>query len=409
MTTSRERVLKAVNHQEPDRVPIDLGSHRSSGIMAIAYNKLKQHLGINEGNLYVYDMIQQLAIIEPPVLDRFGVDVTELGRGFLQSEQDWHDWVLPDGTPCKIPTYLNPVRVGSEWHLYNEEGFLLAVQREGCLYFEQVHYPLAGCKLPTPEQLSTAIGRSMWFATPLPPALPYNADGLRRLAEGASQLRASTDRAIVGMFGGNLLEFGHLLYRMDNFLTLMASEKAVVHSILDRAVEMHLENLKKYLAAVGPYIDIIVFFDDLGMQGGPQMSPRMYREYFQPREKVMYEAAKKLAGVKVMLHCCGGVYPLMRGLIEAGVDIIQPVQTSAKDMQSARLKAEFGKDICLWGGGCDTQHVLSTGTPEEVARDVRERVDILRPGSGFVFQQVHNIMADVPPANIAAMLDAVNS
>jgi uroporphyrinogen decarboxylase len=144
------------------------------------------------------------------------------------------------------------------------------------------------------------------------------------------------------------------------------------------------------------------------MQTGPQISPRMYRELFQPRHQLMWETAKKLADVKVMLHCCGGIYPLLPALIEAGLDIIQPVQTSARDMQPERLKREFGKDICLWGGGCDTQRVLPRGTPEAVAEDVRRRVGILSPGGGFVFQQVHNIMADVPPANIGAMLEAVN-
>jgi len=119
--------------------------------------------------------------------------------------------------------------------------------------------------------------------------------------------------------------------------------------------------------------------------------------------------AKKLADVKVMLHSCGGLYPLLPYLIDAGLDIIQPVQTTARDMQAERLKREFGKDLCLWGGGCDTQGVLAWGTPEEVAEDVRRRVSILAPGGGFVFQQIHNVMADVPPQNIVAMLEAVDS
>ena len=172
---------------------------------------------------------------------------------------------------------------------------------------------------------------------------------------------------------------------------------------------MHLANLEKFLSAVGPAIDVILFGDDLGMQTGPQISPRMFREYFQPRYELMWRTAKELADVKVMLHSCGSLHALLPGLIEAGLDIIQPVQTTAKHMEAERLKREFGQDICLWGGGCDTQRVLAQGTPEQVVEDVHRRVSTLAPGGGFVFQQIHNIMADVPPENIVAMFDAVNT
>jgi uroporphyrinogen decarboxylase len=221
-------------------------------------------------------------------------------------------------------------------------------------------------------------------------------------------LRAQTDRAIIGLFGGNLLETGQFLFRNDNFFMLLAGEPRRAHRFLDKLVEMHLENLDKFLSAVGPYIDIINFGDDLGMQTGPQISPKMYREFIQPRQKIMWQRAKELADVKVMLHSCGGVYPLIPGMIEAGLDILQPVQTTCQDMEPERLKREFGKDLCLWGGGCNTQYVLARGTPQEVAEDVRRRVSILAPGGGFVFQQIHNVMADVPPENIVAMLEAVN-
>ncbi|MCD6519269.1 MAG: methyltransferase [Anaerolineae bacterium] len=409
MLTSRERVLMAVEHREPDRVPIDLGGHRSSGIMAIAYNKLKKFLGISSGDIYVYDFVQQLAIIEPEVLDRFGVDTIEMGRGFALNPEDWHDWVLPDGTPCKIPAFIHPVKVGNDWHVYHEDGTLIAIQKEGSLYFEQTFYPYAEKQEESFDDLPSALEKSMWVALGSPPApIGFDKEGLKKLREGAKALRESTDRAIIGLFGGNLLETGQFLFRNDNFYMLLAAEPQRAHRFLDKLVELHLENLEKFLSAVGPYIDIILFGDDLGMQTGPQISPRMYREFFKPRHALMWQRAKELANVKVMLHSCGGIYPLMRDLIEIGLDIIQPVQTSAQDMEPERLKREFGRDICLWGGGCDTQSVLPNGTPEEIAAHVRERVRILAPGGGFVFQQVHNVMADVPPENIVAMLDAVN-
>ncbi|NLG49288.1 MAG: methyltransferase [Chloroflexi bacterium] len=410
MTTSRERVMLAVNHREPDQIPIDLGGHRSSGIMAIAYNKLKQHLGITEGDVYVYDFVQQLAIIEHPVRQRFGIDTIELGRGFALNPEDWRDWVLPDGTPCKIPAYIQPVKVGNDWHVYHEDGTLLTIQKEGCLYFEQVCWPLANSDDQTFQNLEKAMEYVMWASLGTPPApIGYDPEGLKQLAAGARTLRASTDKAIIGLFGGNLFELGQMLFRNDNFFYLLAAEPQRIHRFLDKLVELHLANLEKYLSAVGPYIDIILFGDDLGMQTGSQISPRMYYEFFQPREKIMWDAVKKLADVKVMLHSCGSLYSLLPGLIEAGLDIIQPVQTTTQNMEADRLKAEFGKDICLWGGGCNTRDVLPYGTPQQVADDVRRRVDILAPGGGFVFQQIHNVMADVPPENIVAMLDAVNS
>jgi uroporphyrinogen decarboxylase len=286
MTTSRERVMLAVNHREPDQIPIDLGGHRSSGIMAIAYNKLKQHLGITEGDVYVYDFVQQLAIIEHPVRQRFGIDTIELGRGFALNPEDWRDWVLPDGTPCKIPAYIQPVKVGNDWHVYHEDGTLLTIQKEGCLYFEQVCWPLANSDDQTFQNLEKAMEYVMWASLGTPPApIGYDPEGLKQLAAGARTLRASTDKAIIGLFGGNLFELGQMLFRNDNFFYLLAAEPQRVHRFLDKLVELHLANLEKYLSAVGPYIDIILFGDDLGMQTGSQISPRMYYEFFQAPRK----------------------------------------------------------------------------------------------------------------------------
>jgi len=397
----------AVDHREPDRVPIDLGGHRSSGIMAIAYNKLKQFLGIKTGDIYVYDFVQQLAIIEPEMLDCFGVDTVELGRGFSLDPDDWDDWVLPDGTPCKIPAFIHPVKEGGNWHITHDDGTLIGIQKAGSLYVEQTCFPLAGAEEDPLNDLASVFDKVVWSAAGTPPApIGYDEAGLVKLAAGAQRLRAATDRAIIGLFGGNLLENSQFLYGMANFYMMLASEPARVERLLDRLVEMHLENIEKFLTAVGPYIDIVLFGDDLGMQTGPQISPRMFHEFFQPRYKIMWEAVKRMGDVKIMLHSCGGIQPLLPGLIEAGLDIIQPVQTTSKAMEPERLKREFGKDICLWGGGCDTREVLPRGTAEQVAEDVRRRVATFAPGGGYVFQQVHNIMADVPPENIVAMLEA---
>jgi len=408
--TSRERVIAALDHRTPDRTPVDFSGHRSSGIMAIAYAKLKEYLGITSGDICVYDFIQQLAIVEPEVLDRFGVDVVELGRGFARELSDWRDWVLPDGTRCKIPAFIEPVRRNGHWHVYADDGTLIAIQKEGSLYFEQTCFPLMESEDEAFEDLASPLEKVMWVTLGSPPApIGFDEEGLARLERGARAFRASTDRAIVGLFGGNLHEIGQFLFRMDNFLFELAANPIRVHRFLDKLVELHLANLEKYLSAVGDCIDIILFGDDLGMQTGPQISKAMYDEFFKPRHSVLWGRAKELADVRVMLHCCGGVYPLIPSLIEAGLDAINPVQTTSADMEPARLKREFGRDLTFWGGGCDTREVLPKGTPEQVQADVCERVRILSPGGGFVFQQIHNIMADVPPENVVVMFDAVNA
>jgi uroporphyrinogen decarboxylase len=378
--------------------------------MAIAYNKLKQHLGIISGDIYVYDFVQQLAIVEPSVLERFNVDVIEMGRGFALNPEDWRDWVLPDGTPCKIPAFIQPARVGGDWQIVDPDGTLIAIQKEGSLYFEQTCFPWLDDGGGDFSDLEAAMDKVMWATLGAPPA-PSGFDdaGLQQLAEGAKRFRASSDRAIIGLFGGNLMEWGQFLFRMDNFLMRLAMEPARMHSFLDKLTEMHLANLEKFLSAVGPYIDIVMFGDDLGMQRGPQISPKMYHEMFFPRHRAMWMRARELADVKVMLHSCGSIAPFIPDFIEAGLDILQPIQTSARSMEAVALKREYGRDLCLWGGGCDTQHVLPRGTPDDVVAEVRRQVTALAPGGGFIFQQVHNIMADVPAQNVVAMLDAVNA
>jgi len=405
--TSRERVLAALNHRDPDRIPIDLSGHRSSGIAAIAYAKLRNHLGLPKRPIRVYDPIQQLAIVDEDVLDRFSVDTIELGRAFALEEKYWAEWILPDGTPCLMPVWVKPQRDGNRWVIRSETGRVIAQMPDGALYFEQTYYPFADGE-PDHRKIAEALDEGMWTAIASPPGpITSGPEGHKTLAEGAKRLREQTDRAIIGLFGGNLLEIGQFLYRNDNFFMLMAADPEATHDFLEKLVELHLKNLEKFLGAVGRYIDVVLFGDDLGMQTGPQISPKMYREFFKPRHARMWKRAKELAEVKVMLHCCGGVRELLPDLIDAGLDAINPVQVSCRGMDPAGLKAEFGKSMVFWGGGCDTQAQLSRGTPDSIRRHVREQIGILAPGGGFVFQQVHNIMADVPARNIVAMYDAI--
>ena len=337
--TSRERVLAAINHKEPDRVAVDFGGHRSSGIMAIAYARLKKYLGITSGDIYVYDIPQQLAIVEPEVLDHFHIDVIELGRGFGLEKEYWKEWELPDGTPCKIPVHINLVKENGDWYACSDDGTRIATQPKGSLYFDQIYFPLLGVKDLKSIDFDAAFEKSMWNKLSNPPApLGYDSEGLQKLKEGAKKLRETTDRAIVGLFGGNLHEIPQFLFRADNWFMMLASEPEKTHHFLDQLVEYHLNNLEKYLSAVGEYIDVIQFGDDLGMQTGPQISKKMYDTFLKPRHSILWNQAKKLAKVKVMLHCCGGVYPLMPSFIEAGLDIINPVQTTSEGHSRATKK-----------------------------------------------------------------------
>ncbi len=406
--TGRERVLTALEHREPDRVPIDLGGHRSSGIAAMAYAKLRKHLGLPERPIRVYDPVQQLAIIDDDVLDRFHVDTIELGRGFALSDDDWVDWVLPDGTPCQMPRWCAPERAEGEWVLRSPSGRVIGRMPDGAIYFEQCYWPYVEHKEDL-SRIAEDLAETIWVGAPSPPGpLVSGPDGDRRLRDGAIALRQKTDRAILGLFGGNLLECMQFLFRNDYAYMVLAGEPERAERVLDALVELHLENLEKYLAAVGDVIDIIVFGDDLGMQSGPQISPKMYREMFKPRHAKLWRRAKELADVKVMLHSCGGIAELLDDLIDAGLDAVNPVQISCKGMDPAELKKRFGDRITFWGGGCDTHRVLTQSTPEDIREHVRRQIDILAPGGGFVFQQVHNILADVEPAHIVAMLDAAH-
>jgi uroporphyrinogen decarboxylase len=389
-------------------VPLDFSGHRSSGISAILYPRLRKFLGLPEKIVRVYDPVQQLAIVDEDVLELFGVDTIELGRAFAVEDKNWTDWVLPDGAPCQLPVWAKPEHQGNRWVIRSNSGRIIAAMPEGALYFEQVYYPFF--EADDLDRIPDAMDEAMWCAVASPPGpLVQGPGGNQALAEGARRLRANTDRAIIGLFGGNLLEMGQFLYRNDKFLMLLASEPKRVHEFLDRVVEIHLAKLENFLGSVGKFIDIILFGDDLGMQTGPQISPAMYREFFKTRHQKMWRRAKELAKVKVMLHCCGGVRELLPDLIEAGLDAINPVQVSCRGMEAEGLKRDFGEKITFWGGGCDTQNILPLGTPQDVGRHVREQVRSLCKGGGFVFQQVHNILSHVPPENVTAMFEAVNS
>jgi uroporphyrinogen decarboxylase len=349
-------------------------------------------------------MVQQLAVIDDDILDLFHVDTVEIGRAFLSEPGAWKPWTLPDGGECWIPSFLDVRKTAEGWVLYSPSGIPSGIQKQGMLYFEQIEWPYIEGVPSNLEELPRALAEILWTQSPFP---NLNILDLDTLVDRVKRLRGSTDRAIIFPFGGQLFETAQYLCRQDNFLALMASDPAATHRLLDKLLEIRFTQLDTLLGAIGPYVDIVGFGDDLGMQSGPLISPKMYREYLKPRHQALWTRAKELADIKVMLHSCGGIEPLLSDLIEAGLDAVNPVQTSAAGMEPVSLK-KFCKDrLCLWGGGCDTQYILGNATAQQVREHVMERLEIMYPGGGFVFQQVHNIMADVPPRNVEAMFRAV--
>jgi uroporphyrinogen decarboxylase len=229
-----------------------------------------------------------------------------------------------------------------------------------------------------------------------------------RLRANALALRQSSDRAIMVVCGCNLFEWGTFLRRMDNFLMDLAAEPDAVERLLDALMEVHLATLAKVCAAVGDVVDIIRFGDDLGMDTGPFMSGATYRRFFKPRHAALYDYVHQHSQMHTFLHSCGSIHEYLPDLIESGLEIINPVQTTCFRMEPAALKKEFGRDITFWGGGCDTRTVLNRGTPQEVKDHVKRRLEVFAPGGGFVFNTVHNILPDAPPENIVATYEAVN-
>jgi len=407
--TSRERILASIDHREPDRVPVDLGATPSSGISAVAYGRLKQHLAIPNGHTRVYDVVQQLAQPEEAILDRFGIDVVDIGRTFNGRDEDWYDTTLCDGQVAQYPAWFRPERqMDGSSIARHTSGVEIARMPAGGAFFDQTCFPFVDGYPDGLEGLDEAMGKVLWAALPQSPWDHAQEPGFwGALRERALALRRSSDRALMIGVGCNLFEWGSFLRRLDNFLVDLLMSPAQVERLLDALMERHLATLEKVCAAVGDIADLVRFGDDLGTDGGPFMAPATYRRFFKPRHARLCDYVHRNSRMKAFLHSCGSVYLLMPDLIEAGYDVINPVQTSARDMEPERLKREFGKDLCFWGGGCDTRRVLNLGTPAEVRDHVRRRIEIFAPGGGFVFNTIHNILPEVPPENVVAMFEAL--
>jgi len=401
--TSRERVLKTVNFEEPDRVPIDLGAIRASGINAVVYDEMKRRMGLDTPTK-IHDPMQILAEVEPEFIERWRVDVVPLEASTAEwAVQDYREGVrkrlfcgrevwFPPGTSIRE-------NVDGSWVLCRADGTAFARMPKDGFYFDFVRDTMASGRIE-PNAFR--------------PRMSISEEELRRLERHAKRLYENTDKAILGwgasitMIGLSALLSDNITQgRLDTWLCMLMTEKETCHEMMGRYVDAVVSCLGQYCEAVGDRAFAWgVASDDAGTQRGEIMSADLFKEMIIPHYKRLCDWVHANTSWKTYLHSCGSIHDFIPLWIEAGVDILNPVQISAAKMEPERLKEEFGRKVVLWGGGRDTQKVLPLGTPEEVREHVRCNVEVFAPGGGYVFTQVHNIQQNVPAGNVEAMLEA---
>ena len=372
----RERVLTALSHQEPDRVPIDLGGCCVTSITVLTYRAFRRQLGLPEIDIQVAEIVQGLAWVDNDVLEAIGADVIPVypnaPSGYQAVIED-----CGDGATC----------------FKDEFGATLKKPKDG-LYYDWCEFPL---KEPTLESLEKI---------PWPdPEDPARFAGLR---EKALKLRNETDYALFGTApcGHDLFNQFFRVRGMADAMTDFLLNEELVEAFLERLTKTIIRSQELFLTEVGDLLDVHFAADDLSGQTGPLISPRLYRRLVKPRWARIISAIKSKTKAKICYHSCGAIDEFIPDLIEIGVDAINPVQVAARGMDSAELKKKYGNKLSFWGGGCDTQRVLPFGSAAGVREEVRRRIRDFAPGGGFIFNPVHNIQPGVPAENVAALFRA---
>jgi len=374
--TSRQRVLKALNHEIPDRVPIDLGGFQT-GIHKKAYIELLEHLSIDD-DVAILDPVQQLAKPCEAVLERFRVDTR---------------YLVAHGPDSFTGGIEQNTRGGRLWHdLKDEFGVVWSMPDDQQLYMDISHHPLADATVSDLVDYPFPKGDD-----------PTRFTGLRAEAQ---RLRNETPYAVSTGIGGVVYEICWYMRGLELWFMDTIENRDFCAALLDRTLTFWMGYYTEFMKQVGDLIDVVMIGDDIAGQSGPLFSPDFYRSIVKPRQKKLVQHIKSLTDAKIWYHTCGSAVPLIPDLIDNGIDILNPVQISAANMDPGRLKDAFGKHLTFWGGGVDTQHVLSFGTPDDVRQDVQNNVNSLKPGGGYVFNSVHNIQAGVPAENIVATFDA---
>jgi uroporphyrinogen decarboxylase len=372
----RERLLKALDHEEPDRIPIDLGGNQT-GIHKVAYERLLEHLGI-EDDVTIMDAVQQLARPCEALLERLHVDTRYIAAGAGEGF---------DGTIQIVE------REGRKWHdLTDEFGVTWSMPDDQRLYMDISHHPLAEATLDDLQGYPFPRGDD-----------PARFHGLR---DRALQLRRETPYAVVSGISGVVYEICWYLRGLEQWFVDMTTQPEFCERLLDCTLKFWKDWFRLFLDEVGDVVDVIMIGDDIAGQSGPLFRPDFYRRVVKPRHKELVQSIRQRTEAKIWYHTCGACTEYIPDLLDNGIHILNPVQISATNMDPAQLKQRFGDDLAFWGGGIDAQHVLPHATPEEVRRHVQHNLSCFKPGGGYVFNNVHNLQADVPPENILAFYDA---
>ncbi|MFC1528955.1 uroporphyrinogen decarboxylase family protein [Candidatus Latescibacterota bacterium] len=374
--TSRERLLKAINHEIPDRIPIDLGGFQT-GIHRRAYENLLSHLGI-EDETTILDPVQQLAVPCEEILKRFRVDTRYVGA---------HG---PDSFDGSIKQNYRDSRL---WHDFTDEfGIVWSMPDDQNLYMDISYHPLANASVKDVGEYMFPDGGD-----------PTRFTGVR---EHIKKKRNETTYALCTYIGGVVYEVCWYMRGLENWYIDMMTKPEFCEALLDRILNFWLDFYTGFMAEAGDLVDVIMIGDDLAGQTGPLFSPKFYREIIKPRHKKLIQHIKSLTQAKIWYHTCGSCYEYFPDLIDNGIDIINPVQIGLKNMEPQKLKKEYGSKVVLWGGSIDAQHVLPFASKSEVRKNIRRNLEQFKPGGGYVFNSVHNIQYGVPAENIVAMFDA---
>jgi uroporphyrinogen decarboxylase len=373
--THRERVLATMRHEEPDRVPLDLGSTLVTGITKKAYINLAKALGEETGEIELCDTIQQLPYLSGNIIERLDVDI----RGLIPSFGRKNPKVEDNG----------------DSYSFTDEWLVKWEMPKGSLYFNIVDSPFAA-------------GISEKAIDDLPWPDPTDESLFDGLAEQAKEYYEAGYAIIVENICAGVFEMCCRVRGAEQFYMDMAMNPDIACKLMDKFVDIKIRYYEAAAKIFGEYVQFVREVDDVAGQESLLMSPQMYREMIKSRHKMLFDAQKRCfpEPFYVFLHSDGAIYDIIPDMIEAGVDVLNPVQITAKGMNAEKLKSEYGNDLCFWGGGIDTQHVLPNATCAEVRANVKERVSTFAPGGGFIFGTVHNIQDDVPAENMLAMFEA---